>query len=130
MNLRSEFRGAPKFEERTQDETLKQERCARREAWDLAKDVCKVKKEEKEEKDTFYSPAEAWVMQAPSLKKARSSRIRGRLRSVYAHAEQKRLKLKRTGNSSKIQEPHNGGTMVKCKRRRNHKFMFTILISS
>ena len=30
---------APKFEDRTQDETLKQERCARREALDLAKDV-------------------------------------------------------------------------------------------
>ena len=35
---------APNFEKRTQDETLKQERCARREAWDLAKDVCKLKK--------------------------------------------------------------------------------------
>ena len=28
---------APKFEERTQDETLHQERCARRVAWDFAK---------------------------------------------------------------------------------------------
>ena len=43
---------APKFEESTQDETLKQERCVRRGAWELAKVV--------------YSPAEAWVMQAPS----------------------------------------------------------------
>ena len=30
---------APKFEERTLEETLQQERCARREAWDLAKNV-------------------------------------------------------------------------------------------
>ena len=30
---------APKFEERMEDETLKQERCARREAWGLAEDV-------------------------------------------------------------------------------------------
>ena len=37
---------APKFEERTQDETLKQEGCARREAGDLAKDVQKLKKGE------------------------------------------------------------------------------------
>ena len=34
---------APRFEERTQDETLHQERCARRVAWDLAKNVCKLK---------------------------------------------------------------------------------------
>ena len=38
---------APKFEERTQDETLEQERCARREAWDLANNVKRLKKEEK-----------------------------------------------------------------------------------
>ena len=35
---------APKLEERTQDETLKPERCARRDAWELAKDVQKLKK--------------------------------------------------------------------------------------
>ena len=35
---------APKIEDRTQEETLQQEPCARREAWDLAKKVCNVKK--------------------------------------------------------------------------------------
>ena len=49
---------APKFEERRQDETLKQERCAR-----TAKDLYKLREESR---DTFYSPAEAWVMLAPS----------------------------------------------------------------
>ena len=34
---------APKFEERTQEETLQHERCARREAWKLAKSVHKLK---------------------------------------------------------------------------------------
>ena len=57
---------ASKFEERTQDETLQQERCARRDAWDLAKDVYKLKKEAKE---TLYSPAEDWVLPAPSSTK-------------------------------------------------------------
>ena len=57
---------APKFEERTQDETLKQERCARTDAQELAKDVYKLKKESK---DTFYSLVEAWVMPAPSSTK-------------------------------------------------------------
>ena len=43
-NLRSRIPWAPKFEERTQDETLKQERCARRDAQELAKDVYKLTK--------------------------------------------------------------------------------------
>ena len=38
---------ASRFEERTQDETLKQERCARRDARELAKDVHKLKQEGK-----------------------------------------------------------------------------------
>ena len=54
---------APKFEERTQDEFLKQERSVRRDVWELTKDVHKLKKESK---DTFISPAEAWVMPTPS----------------------------------------------------------------
>ena len=54
---------APKFEERTQDEILRLERCASGVAWNLAKDVYKLKKESK---DTFCSLAEAWVMPAPS----------------------------------------------------------------
>ena len=53
---------APKFEERAQNETLRQERCALGAAWNLAKDAYKLKKEDKE---TFYSPTEAWVMPAP-----------------------------------------------------------------
>ena len=38
VNLKNAIR-APKFEERTLEETLQQERYARREAWDLAKNV-------------------------------------------------------------------------------------------
>ena len=56
---------ALKFEERTQDETLQQERCVHREAWDLARND----KLKNEDKATFYSPTEAWVMLAPSSKK-------------------------------------------------------------
>ena len=58
---------APKFEERTEDETPNQERwCARRDASELAKDVHKL---ENESKGTFCSPAEAWVMLARSSTK-------------------------------------------------------------
>ena len=38
---------APKFEERLQEETLHQERCARRVAWDLAKRTYKLKNADK-----------------------------------------------------------------------------------
>ena len=38
---------SPKFEERTQNEILRQERCARRGAWNVATDVHKLKKESK-----------------------------------------------------------------------------------
>ena len=88
---------AKNFEERTQDETLQQEKCARREAWDLAKNDYKLKK------------SEAWVMLVPFSKKAKGTRSRGRFRSINACAEQKGFKLRRTGTPSKIQKPHNGG---------------------
>ena len=75
---------APQFEERTQDETLKQERCARRDAWELAQDVYKLKKESK---DSFYTPARAWVMPAPSSTKAGRETFRDRLWSSYAYVK-------------------------------------------
>ena len=52
---------APKIEDRTLQGTLQQDRCARREAWDLANRVYKHKTKDKA---TFYFPTEAWVMPA------------------------------------------------------------------
>ena len=57
---------APKFEGRTQEEILQQERCARREAWDSAKSVYKLNEKDKA---TFFSPSEVWSFSAPSSKK-------------------------------------------------------------
>ena len=54
---------APKFAERTRDETLHQERCACRVAWDLAKNFCKLKKTDKA---ALYYPFEARAMRAPT----------------------------------------------------------------
>ena len=72
---------APKYEERTLQETLRHERCARREAWDLAKHVYKLNTRDKA---TFHSPYRS-IGNAGTL---RGERIRGRFRSVDAHAEQ------------------------------------------
>ena len=57
---------APKFEDRSQEETEWQERCARDAAWRLAK-VLKKKKEEN--KATFFSPSDNWCLPAPSTLK-------------------------------------------------------------
>ena len=56
---------APRFEERTQDETVHQGRCARRAACDLAKSVYKLKNTDKA---TFYCPIEAMATPAPTSK--------------------------------------------------------------
>ena len=78
------------------------------------------------EEETFYSPAEAWV------RPAASSTIRNRLLSVYALAEQKRSKPRRTGYPSKVKEPHNGdcGQWRSANQRGCTGFRSRILISS
>ena len=56
---------APKFEERSHVENLRQEGCARRAAWDLSKNIYKFKNADK---TTFNSPIKARVMPAPTSK--------------------------------------------------------------
>ena len=46
-----------KFEDRSEEETLKQERCARRDAWKMSKSILKLKEKDRA---TFYSPSEVW----------------------------------------------------------------------
>ena len=53
---------APKFEDRSQEETEWQERCAREAAWRLAKSILKLK----ENTAAFFSPSENWCQPAPS----------------------------------------------------------------
>ena len=54
---------APKFEDRSQEETQWQERCAREAAWKLAKNVLKLKEHQRA---TFFSPSENRCLPAPS----------------------------------------------------------------
>ena len=55
-----------KFEDRSQEEIERQERCASGKAWNLARHIYKLT--EKDEA-TFYSPTEEWIMPAASTKK-------------------------------------------------------------
>ena len=58
---------ALKFEEKSQEETDSQQRCARSKAWNLAKNIYKLKEKEKA---AFYSLSEEWVMLAASTIKS------------------------------------------------------------
>ena len=54
-----------KFEDGSHEETERQQRCARSEAWNLAKNRNKRKDKDKA---TSHSPAEEWVLPAASTK--------------------------------------------------------------
>ena len=57
---------APKFEDRSQEETEWQERCAREAAWKLAKKFLQLKEEDQ---TAFFSPSENSCLPAPSTLK-------------------------------------------------------------
>ena len=54
-----------KFEDQLHEETERQQRCARSNTWNLAKNTFKLKERDK---TTFYSPAEEWVLAAAPIK--------------------------------------------------------------
>ena len=56
---------AMKFEDRSHEETERQQLCARSKAWNLAKNIHKLKEKDKA---TFHPPAEEWVLPAASTK--------------------------------------------------------------
>ena len=57
---------AMKFEDRSQGETERQQRCARSKAWNLANNIQHKLKEK--DKATFHSPAEEWVLPGASAR--------------------------------------------------------------
>ena len=56
-------RNAPKFEDRSQEETEWQEQGTREAAWRLAKSILKLKEKHKA---AFFSPSQNWCLPAPS----------------------------------------------------------------
>ena len=52
-----------KLEDRSHEETERQQRCARSKACNLATNICALKEKDRA---TFYFPAEEWVLLAPS----------------------------------------------------------------
>ena len=54
---------ASKFEDRSQEETEWQERCAREAAWKMAKNISKLKEKHK---TALFSPSDNWCLPSPS----------------------------------------------------------------
>ena len=54
-----------KFEDHSHEETERQQRCARSKAWNLAKNIFKLKEKDKA---TFCSPSEEWEVPVTSIK--------------------------------------------------------------
>ena len=70
--LRQRSPYAMKFEDRTYEETERQQRCARSKALNLAKNKNKIKEKDKA---AFYFPAEKWVLPAASTKSQRKDSL-------------------------------------------------------
>ena len=88
-----------KFEDRSQEETERQERCARGKAWNLAKHTYKLKEKDKA---TFFSPAIEWSLLAPSKIKIGGITVCCRIRREHAHVEQERPELSRLENRKSL----------------------------
>ena len=63
---------APKFEDRSQEETEWQERCAREAAWRLAKSILKLMEKNK---TAFFSLSENWCLPASSNLKPEERKV-------------------------------------------------------
>ena len=63
MILISATPNAPKIEDRSQEETARQERDAREAAWKMASGILKL---QEKHKTTFFSPSENWCLPSPS----------------------------------------------------------------
>ena len=92
---------AAKFAERTQDETLHQERCARGVAWDLAASFYKVRSTDKA---TFYSPVEARATQTPTSTSPEEREFVVDSGASVHMLSTEGFELRRNGDSAEIQE--------------------------
>ena len=99
-------RKTPKFKYRSQEGILKQARCARRDAWEMAKGIFKLKEQYKA---TFFSPSDVWCLTAPCFNETKWKKKCGRFRSLDAHAEQERSELSGNWTLFRVsRNPNNG----------------------
>ena len=85
----------PKFEDRSEEETLNQERCVRRDAREMTKGILKL---------NFG----CLVCTNVICNETRGKKVCCRFPRLYAHAEQERTDLDGIGKRSSIQNPNHG----------------------
>ena len=73
-------------------------RCARGDAWRLAKNILKLKEADNA---TFFSPTNEWCFPAPSATKLEEREF-CRFRREHAHVEQRNTELCRIGNRESL----------------------------
>ena len=97
---------ALKFEDRSQDETGRQEQCARGNAWILAKNILKLKDKDKA---TFSSLTNEWCLPALSVTKPEAREF------VVNSAASERSELCRIGNRKGLSQSDDSC----CSKRRS-----------
>ena len=98
---------APRSHEK---DTLHQERCARKAAWDMARNTYKLKNLDK---TTFYTPIEKGMAAPASTRPEERELVVDSGASMHMMSK-KRINLRRDGHSKKVQNPCSS---VDCKRR-------------
>ena len=99
-NQRSPF--AMKIEDRSPGETATQERCAHCKAWNLARNMNKLKEKDKA---PFYSPANEWIMLAAKTEEREFVVDSGASMHMVS---KKDLELSRIGDREDIEESDDG----------------------
>ena len=101
------------FEDRSQEEIERQERCVRGDAWRLTKNILKLKETDKA---TFFSPTSEWCLPAPSVIKLEEREfVADSGASINAYVEQEGPELCRVGNRNCLLKYDDGC----CNQRRS-----------
>ena len=91
---------ALKFEDRSQEETERKERCARGDAWRLSRNILKLTEEYKA---TFFLTYQRMVSPSAIHNKTGGKRVCGRFQSINAHVEQDRKGLYKSNDGCSSQ---------------------------
>ena len=112
---------APKFEDRSQEETEWQERCVCEAAWKLAKNILKFKEKHKA---TFFSRSENWCLPASLNLKPEEREF------VVDSGASKHMISKKDLNSAELETVTTSRSpttqpMVKCRRMKRPQFIMS-----
>ena len=116
---------ATKFEDRSHEETERQERCAQSRAWNLAKPKYKL---QRKNKATFYFPAEEWVLPAASTEEPEEREFAVDFRAIMHMVSKRDLNSAEleTVRISKNSDDGNDGQRRGANKRRSDNICQTL----